>query len=373
MALTVHIVISMAVAGASLWIFSLGRKQDWKNSWNFSDPKPGPPEDGTLSEKLALARYRGRKDWILGWMVQVGGLATLAPPYFVRMYLNVGALATKGWVLFQISLTPLVVLGLMLANRGRKRRLLARRKHVPCIESPESVQSGSYVLYLRTFDDDKHWAFVEPLSVPNPGEHLYDLLLPGASHEEDMADAVSPVGPMIAVGSPDEDLPHAGALRMYFPKSDWKRPVSRLMERARLVVISLGTGDGTIWEVAEAMCVVPPQRLLLIVPGEMEDEEYDRVREEVSRELLSRRTSMDRRKAREKFETWPTIPARPKRTSRFEIEFIRFADGWVSRPIISLGYSNHPMSNFFRALTEGLYPVFDELQNYEKMIGRRWG
>ena len=83
--------------------------------------------------------------------------------------------------------------------------------------------------------------------------------------------------PMVTVGRPDEASPAVGAVRMYLPRDDWQAPVRELMRRARPVVVVLGDGPGVLWELNEAMRILPPERLVLVVP--MDDEEYEQFRE----------------------------------------------------------------------------------------------
>ena len=64
---------------------------------------------------------------------------------------------------------------------------------------------------------------------------------------------------------------------MYLTHDEWQATVARLITRARLVVVTLGDSAGTMWELAEAMRVLPPQRLLLTVPR-MSPEQYQAIR-----------------------------------------------------------------------------------------------
>ncbi|MFD4949025.1 hypothetical protein ACFWNT_42670 [Streptomyces sp. NPDC058409] len=236
------------------------------------------------------------------------------------------------------------------------------------IDSPDELCPGSYVLYLRTFASDERRSRLELIGVPNFGADFYSMLLPEATEEEDLVAAVRPVGQLVAVGSPGEDRPHAGAARMYLPKEDWKRPVSLLMEHARLVVIQLGAGPGTVWEVAEAMRLLAPQRLVLLVPPELPDPEYEDARKKVKREL---RGMVSARSSREGYRTLPKIPSRPKGkpgTITRKIGFVRFSDRWVPHKEVQDYLYQNPASTYFLALTKGMYPVFKELEVYERRV-----
>ncbi|MEU3239040.1 transferase [Streptomyces anthocyanicus] len=143
------------------------------------------------------------------------------------------------------------------------------------VSSPDDLAGRQYVLYLRSFRDDHRLS--RPHRIPLAGAWLAAAVSLGQGEEERIADALSWVGPLVGVGAPGERVPRAGARRMYLPPDDWHRPVSTMMRGAALVVIVLGKGPGTLWEIREAMRILPPERLLLLVP--MKEKAYDEFRE----------------------------------------------------------------------------------------------
>ncbi|MCO8275838.1 hypothetical protein M1L60_35185 [Actinoplanes sp. TRM 88003] len=155
---------------------------------------------------------------------------------------------------------PAYVMGLNLRRHGR--RHLAR-----VLDSPGAVGDEPFVLYLRSFVDDAR------LDVPQERPSMPALtkfLIAGRSEEEQIARAVRRIGRLVAVGEPGERLPYAGADRVHLPLDDWQEPVSDLIGRARLVVLSAGTSKGTLWELQECMRLLPPKRLVVLVPLESE-------------------------------------------------------------------------------------------------------
>ena len=113
------------------------------------------------------------------------------------------------------------------------------------------------VVYLRSFrqDDDR----LLPI--------YFRLLMffVAINFEQILAAILSPIGPFVAIGRPAEDVPELGAARMYFPDDQWRDQICAFMERARLVVIRLGTTDNIWWEVEHAIRNVDPARLILVV------------------------------------------------------------------------------------------------------------
>ncbi|MGW7043241.1 hypothetical protein ACWGDT_11045 [Streptomyces avermitilis] len=175
-------------------------------------------------------------------------------------------------------LVPLVsASGYTLLAGARQLAVLGRQHLSDIIQSPKDLQSGSYSLYLRSFEDDLPRTALEETEyrAPGPGALLPDLNLSSRTEEEQLAEVLKPVAPMVAVGRPGERLPLVGARRLYLPIDDWQDTVRDLMLRARLVVIAVGPGLGLLWELTEAVRLLPAQRLMLLVPGR---ETYERFR-----------------------------------------------------------------------------------------------
>ncbi|MFB7573035.1 hypothetical protein [Streptomyces sp. NPDC056165] len=224
---------------------------------------------------------------------------------------------------------------------------------------------------MRTFDYDESRAQIEPVPPATLGHSLFGLFSSGITEEEQIAVAVRPVGQMVAVGIPDEDFPHVGAVRLYL-EGEWKQPVAELVNHARLVVILLGTGSGTVWEVIQAVCTLPPERLILLIPDGLTSKEYEQIRTRVSRGL--------RRRARaNRNRTWPlgsrpSLPPCPLASVEVpEIGFIRFSADWEPQATRALYGINTPTHNFLSTLLSEITPLFIELEKYEKRVGRTWG
>ncbi|WP_053707047.1 hypothetical protein [Streptomyces sp. NRRL B-3648] len=166
--------------------------------------------------------------------------------------------------------------GYTLLSGARQLAVHGRRHLSEIIRSAEDLQSGSYSLYLRSFEDDLPRTTLEQTEhrAPGPGAVLPDFHLSGLTEEEQLAEALKPVAPMVAVGRPGERLPLVGARRLYLPIDDWQDTVRDLMLRARLVVIAVGPGAGLQWEFSEAVRLLPARRLLLLVPGRETYEQF---------------------------------------------------------------------------------------------------
>ncbi len=356
---TIHI-FTIVVVMSILWaLINFAPRREWAQLWNFSSPRL--PSGGRID--LTVDHDRWTRGWLCGWLLHMIGVTLGAVAVFCASYLG-----TPRW---PVALAPIAAgAGAGIANWGRRVRLKARRAHARRIESPDVLPQGSYVLYLRMFEADQRHAVILPTR--NITMDLTDMLLPGSSEEEDLAEVMRPVGPMVAVGIPGEELPHAGAMRMYLPMI-WKPPVRQMIMNARLVVIEIGVGAGTVWEVAEALRTLPPQRLLLIVPEEMTDKEYELVRRRVSGKLRGQGRSKPRMKPRPN--SRQVLPPRPssKNPNGRGTGFIFFSDDW--KAISTTGHSLpwHPTRDFFGVVAKSVTPLFSELKAYEERTGRLWG
>jgi len=111
------------------------------------------------------------------------------------------------------------------------------------------------VLYLRSFQDDPVMAETGFVGVP-----LLNTV------EEQIAAVMNEIGPFTAVGKPGEPLPQLGARRFYVANEHWQKKVTELMAEAKLVVLRAGETDGFWWELQRAAAMLPPERLLLLIP-----------------------------------------------------------------------------------------------------------
>lgn len=159
---------------------------------------------------------------------------------------------------------------------GLKFRRRGRRHLSPVISSLRETDDFPLVLYLRTFTED---AELDQAEERMGDPVLSHLLISGRSEEEQLARAVRSVGRLVAVGTPGETIPYSGAARMYLPPDNWQDPVREMMHKAELVVLTIGHGEGTLWEFFEAMRILPPRRLVLLVP--FEEDEYENFRHRV--------------------------------------------------------------------------------------------
>jgi hypothetical protein len=253
--------------GAQLCLSRLRRYREEHGLLN-SGEAPGEPRSGPRAGPFGKVSLAGAVVCLVGWeslCVAVLGLHDL---------LTTGD--NPWWA--PLAVAALVAMGIALVSMGNAILRTGVQYFDKVIASPDDLTPGRYVLYLRSFQDDRRLS--RPHRLPLIGGWLTGAIALGEGEEERIRAALSWAGPLVGVGTPGERVPRAGARRLYLPGDDWQDPVRTLMRGATLVVIMLGTGQGTLWEIREAMRILPPERLLLLVP--MKESRYEEFRTLVS-------------------------------------------------------------------------------------------
>lgn len=199
-----------------------------------------------------------RRGWLLegfGWLLFCSGILSFFLAYFSTQHSidnwswNSRQIATAGilLVLYVVS-GVLLRLGLVLRRRGR--RYLAR----PASEIL-AADHRPPVVYLRPFNADFRTADVSATS----------YITAGLTEEEQLERALRPIGPLVAIGQPDEKLPMLGAARIYTSDGDWQGTVLQLIRTSELVLVGLGLSEGLLWEIEQVVRLLPPEKIVLLV------------------------------------------------------------------------------------------------------------
>ncbi|WP_369220725.1 hypothetical protein AB5J52_01125 [Streptomyces sp. R39] len=199
----------------------------------------------------------------------------------------------------QLSLRSYLVLfttiGLSLSAMSLARRLAMVRRRKLTGSSPSAGEGPAkyrYVLYLRPFGEDRKLFDIDPEARVG---NLPLTLLPrifgwfsaaavdsDATWEERVVRIFCRFGKVVAGGNPFDPEPFPGAERFDLPEKGWEPRVTKAVRRARLVLIvagidsAAGSAAGTLWEYTEAVRLLEPSRLVLLVCGDTQ--EYDRFR-----------------------------------------------------------------------------------------------
>jgi len=223
---------------------------------------------------------------------------------------------------------PAILLGLFLRYRGKQ--YVARSRPAEWLED-----SRPPVVYLRPFKEDASTIARVLPGLANPAL----LLSTFSTFEEQLREALRPIGPLVALAHPGRGLPKPGAARFYASDEDWRTLVAELLNKARLVVLHPGLSGAMRWEITKALEIVSPAHLLLLFheTGEKEYKECSRLLE-------------------------PLIGA-PLPRFRGGTQFIVFEDDWSPR-LLPMQLPLHrwsPYKNWRRMLNHTLEPIFSTL------------
>jgi hypothetical protein len=131
----------------------------------------------------------------------------------------------------------------------------------------ELMEAGARrpILLLRAFREDA-------TDVHHYGKHGM-LWVFGAGRkrtfEQTVHDVFSPLGPLIAIGRPGEELPPLGASRLWVNHAEWQQRVDQLLGDCLFVVLIMGptTGhDGLAWEARRVFQLPKPKKVILLLP-----------------------------------------------------------------------------------------------------------
>jgi hypothetical protein len=128
------------------------------------------------------------------------------------------------------------------------------------------------VVYLRSFDADSR-----------AGRRIGIAGFSVNTEEGEIAEMVSGIGPLIAIGRPGETLSYFGAARLYAGEDDWHETVRTLLAQAPLVMVLAGKTPGLWWEIEACVKTVNPERLVFLIP--LNRSEYDEFRRKAAEYL----------------------------------------------------------------------------------------
>lgn len=164
---------------------------------------------------------------------------------------------TLGDASWALGLTGAVmtILGAWLNKKGRQIALEPGEEFLARHEGP-------IITYLRSFGADRK------ADASRGGRVKMISALPESrlTEEEQIARAVAPIAPMVAIGRPGEILPQLGAYRVYTSDDEWQDKVHYMLARSELVIMRAGETDGFWWEVSNVFERIHPERIVFLLP-----------------------------------------------------------------------------------------------------------
>lgn len=208
-----------------------------------------------------IAKGLGYSLLLLGCSLRLGAaLYLLCAITWLPGYLHLSGL-TKFVV---VSGSPFVTYSIVRASSRMMQ--IGRRLRSEPLASTSQLHGRKFVLYLRSFEEDKRRGRLYERPPLSFGSILFSPLLSTLTYEEQMVAALQEIGPVVSVGLPGQRLPEVGAKRLYIKTSEWRSAVLDLMDQAYLVILAMGSSDGLAWELEQARQRLPPNRLVLLAP-----------------------------------------------------------------------------------------------------------
>jgi phosphate/sulfate permease len=171
-------------------------------------------------------------------------------------------LAELWWVL-----PPTLAVFLIVARAGFQLLRSGWKYDVVSAEQLLASDPRPPVVYMRSFEADSEIRLRSDRFWSKAATILFGYAVT-FSPEQELAEILNRVGPVIAIGRPGELLPELGAARLYVDDADWRAKVIDMMTRSRLVIIRAGSTPNLAWEIDQAMTRLPRRRILFVSLGD---------------------------------------------------------------------------------------------------------
>ncbi len=162
------------------------------------------------------------------------------------------AAVTGSVLLGSLAFVPFAWAGSRLYKRAQ-RSLALRAQEV------RAADRRPPVLLLRSFSDDN-------LPLERSFRMFRGLLREELTFEEFVVDRLWTLGPVIAIGKPEEKISPVGAAREYVHGPNWQERVRAVLDECSWVVGILGDGAGLLWEYQQIQQRGFDDRFVLVVP-----------------------------------------------------------------------------------------------------------
>jgi hypothetical protein len=127
------------------------------------------------------------------------------------------------------------------------------------------------ILFLRSFREDQR--LLEP-SMRSLLAKALRLKNRRRTLDEIVLDAASPIGPVLALAAPGEEIAPLGAARLHVDDTIWQNTIRGLAQSSRAVILCLDEGRGVLWELEhlltaghaiKTLCLLNPRTSLVTV------------------------------------------------------------------------------------------------------------
>lgn len=192
---------------------------------------------------------------------------------FLGLTLVIGAQAMSFNFAALLLVIPSFALLKAFAGKGHEAMDLARRWMARPADDVLQRDNRAPVIFLRSFRSESS---LKPSEVPKVyrdgmiGALLWALLRP-LNFEERLCCDLNRIGPVVAIGQPQDNLPRLGAARTYVKSSmgddkAWQLKVTSWLNRCSAVCLLAGSTQGLHWEFDQVIRSLSPTRIILIIP-----------------------------------------------------------------------------------------------------------
>jgi len=234
----VYLLMALAALGWSAWLVL-----------RTPLPSGGGTAASSMNPRLVRHRYRAR---------------TLTGSVIVILFCEMFALMVL--LAFYTGLPP-GLLGVVACAGVFGLFALVRRSRARAIASVSEVvevDPRSPVVYLRSFAADRVLIRVQPSRHPTPLSWKDPLM--HAPLEEVVAESLWRYGPVLAAAEPGAASSPLGAARAELGADGWEQTLLEWICAAQLIVVTVGRGQGLMWELARASEVGSASRVLFVIP-----------------------------------------------------------------------------------------------------------
>lgn len=141
-----------------------------------------------------------------------------------------------------------LIAGLIVMRLAHRPTIVALRRARSLRQVPFGLKTDpDSFLLLRSFSDD---SLTMRTMMAAGGVDAPVFPVGRLRFEEHLTRLLQTSGRVVAIGRPGERLPELGAVRTYWPDSEWQDQVRLTASRARAVVLVAGASDGLAWELS---------------------------------------------------------------------------------------------------------------------------
>ncbi len=219
----------------------------------MANPTPPPTEFAALPPEYFGDSHRPRKSASTAWSVLGWLLLTVTMTGAVLGGRLAGGAFEDEPVIVLLGALGGLLLGILLGLATAKCFIRAKRLRAPSASRILARDHRPPVVYFRPFTADVDAS--KPVALTS-----------WFTEEEQLAKMMNDIGPMVAIGAPEETLPLLGAARMYVDNAKWHEAALDLAARAALTVMRIGSSPGFWWEFESVVQRIRPEKLVLLIP-----------------------------------------------------------------------------------------------------------